>query len=92
MGEYRSLHRRKGQLDGGLEREPHAQGRVTFGDPEKPLRIVMRAGDKTPVLSLGEERALSAIPPEYATNAKKIDLKDLDTDELPKIFAPGGSK
>jgi hypothetical protein len=50
----------------------HAQGRVTFGDPEKPLRIVMRAGDKTPVLSLDEERALSAIPPEYATNAKKI--------------------
>jgi hypothetical protein len=32
----------------------------------------MRAGDKTPVLSLDEERALSAIPPEYATNAKKI--------------------
>ena len=68
MGEYRSLHRRKGQL----ERESHAQGRVTFGDPEKPLRIVMRADDKTPVLSLDEERALSAIPPEYATNAKKI--------------------
>lgn len=26
------------------------------------------------------------------TNAKKIDLKDLDTDELPKLFAPEGSK
>jgi hypothetical protein len=26
------------------------------------------------------------------TNAKKIDLKGLDTDELPKIFAVGGSK
>jgi hypothetical protein len=27
-----------------------------------------------------------------ATNAKKMDLKDLDTDELPKIFEPGGAK
>jgi hypothetical protein len=27
-----------------------------------------------------------------ATNAKKMDLKDLDADELPKIFEPGGSK
>ena len=27
-----------------------------------------------------------------ATNAKEMDLKDLDTDELPKIFEPGGSK
>jgi hypothetical protein len=27
-----------------------------------------------------------------ATNAQKMDLKDIDTDELPKIFAPGGSK
>ncbi len=26
------------------------------------------------------------------TNARKMDLKDLDTDELPKIFAVGGSK
>ncbi len=26
------------------------------------------------------------------TNAKKMDLKDLDTDELPKIFAVGGSR
>ena len=34
----------------------------------------MRADDKTPVLSLDEERVLSAIPPEYATNATKIRL------------------
>ena len=27
-----------------------------------------------------------------ATNAKKLELKDLDTDELPKIFAVGGQK
>ena len=52
----------------------HAQGRVTFGDPENPLWIVMRAGDKTPFLSRDEERVLSAIPPEYATNATKIRL------------------
>ena len=52
----------------------HAQGHVTFGDPENPLRIVMRTGDKTPFLSRDDERVLSAIPPEYATNAKMIRL------------------
>jgi DNA-binding MarR family transcriptional regulator len=52
----------------------HAQGHVTFGDPENPLWMVMRAGDKTPLLSLDEERVLSAIPSEYATNAAKIRL------------------
>ena len=52
----------------------HAQGRVTFGDPENPLRIVMRKGDKTPFLSRDEERVLSAIPREYVTDATKIRL------------------
>src|SRR6266699_3061968 len=52
----------------------HAQGRVIFGDPETPFWIVMRAGDKTPFLSRDEERVLSAIPREYATNATKIRL------------------
>jgi Mn-dependent DtxR family transcriptional regulator len=52
----------------------HAQGRVSFGDLKNPLWIVMRAGDNTPFLSRDEERVLSAIPPEYATNATKIRL------------------
>jgi predicted transcriptional regulator len=52
----------------------HAQGRVSFGDPENPFWIVMRAGDQTPFLSREEERVLSAIPPEYATNTTKIRL------------------
>lgn len=52
----------------------HAQGRVTFGDPENPFWIVMRAGDKTPLLSRDEERVLSAIPREYVTNVTKIRL------------------
>jgi DNA-binding IclR family transcriptional regulator len=52
----------------------HAQGRVRFGDPEKPFWIVMRAGDKTPLLSREEERVLSAIPRDYATDATKIRL------------------
>jgi DNA-binding IclR family transcriptional regulator len=52
----------------------HAQGRVRFGDPEKPFWIVMRAGDKTPLLSRDEERVLSAIPRDYATDATKIRL------------------
>ena len=52
----------------------HAQGRVSFGDPKSPFWIVMRAGDKTSLLSRDEERVLSAIPREYATNATKIRL------------------
>jgi predicted transcriptional regulator len=52
----------------------HAQGLVSFGDPENPFWIVMRAGDQTPFLSREEERVLSAIPPEYATNTTKIRL------------------
>ncbi|MGA8078733.1 MAG: hypothetical protein WB868_15285 [Xanthobacteraceae bacterium] len=50
----------------------HAQGRVAFGDPENPFWIVMRASDKTPLLSPEEGRVLSAIPRDYATNATKI--------------------
>jgi hypothetical protein len=52
----------------------HAQGRVSFGDPDKPFWIVMRAGDKTPLLARDEEHVLSAIPREYATDATKIRL------------------
>jgi len=52
----------------------HAQGRVSFGDPENPFWIVMRAGDQTPFLSRDEERVLSAVPSEYATDVTKIRL------------------
>jgi Mn-dependent DtxR family transcriptional regulator len=52
----------------------HAQGRVSFGDPDKPFWIVTRAGDKTPLLSRDEEHVLSAIPREYATDATKVRL------------------
>ena len=50
----------------------HASGHVRFADPENPFWIVMRAGDKTVVLSRHEERVLSAVPREYATDAVKI--------------------
>jgi DNA-binding IclR family transcriptional regulator len=50
----------------------YAQGRVNFGDPENPFWIVMRAGDKTSLLSREEERVLSAVPREYATDASRI--------------------
>ncbi len=52
----------------------HAQGRVSFADPENPFWIVTRAGDKTSLLSRDEERVLSAIPREYATDVTKIRL------------------
>jgi predicted transcriptional regulator len=50
----------------------HACGHVRFADPDNPFWIVMRAADKTPMLSRHEERVLSAIPREYATDAVKI--------------------
>ena len=52
----------------------YAQGHVTFGDPENPFWIIRRADDRTPLLSRNEERVLSAIPREYATNITKIRL------------------
>ena len=52
----------------------HAQGYVSFGDPVNAFWIVMRAGDKTRLLSRDEERVLSAIPLEYVTDATKIRL------------------
>ena len=52
----------------------HAQGRVAFADPEAPFWIVIRAGDMTSLLSRDEERVLSVIPREYATDAAKIRL------------------
>ena len=40
----------------------------------------------------GNEVASDDFSFKNSTNAKKLELKDLDTDELPKIFAVGGSK
>jgi hypothetical protein len=50
----------------------HAQGHVTFGDPENPFWIIRRADDRTPLLSRDDEHVLSAIPREYLTNVTKI--------------------
>ena len=49
----------------------HAQGYVSFGDQVNAFWIVMRAGDKTRLLSRDEERVLSAIPLEYLADAKR---------------------
>jgi DNA-binding MarR family transcriptional regulator/biotin operon repressor len=54
--------------------ELSARGRVRFGDPSTPFWLVLRTEDKTPFLSRDEERVLSAIPQEYATNTTKIRL------------------
>jgi DNA-binding MarR family transcriptional regulator len=50
----------------------HAQGLVTFGDPESPSWLVRRADDKSPILSRDEERVLSALPREHATDVRKL--------------------
>ena len=52
----------------------HAHGHVRLGDSERPLLIVSRTNDKTPLLLRNEERVLSAVPAEYVTSAKKIRL------------------
>jgi Mn-dependent DtxR family transcriptional regulator/predicted transcriptional regulator len=52
----------------------HARGYLSVADPEHPLWLVMRAGDKTRLLSREEERVLSAVPREYVTDATKIRL------------------
>ena len=50
----------------------HAQGLVSFGDPENPSWLVMRSDDTTPILSREEERVLSAMPSDYPTTAERI--------------------
>jgi Mn-dependent DtxR family transcriptional regulator len=52
----------------------YAQGRVRFGDPQTPFWLVMRADDKTALLSRDEARVLSVTPRDYATDATKIRL------------------
>jgi DNA-binding IclR family transcriptional regulator len=52
----------------------HAQGHVRFAEPEYPFWFVSRADDKTSLLSRDEERVLSVVPRDYATDATKIRL------------------
>jgi DNA-binding IclR family transcriptional regulator len=52
----------------------HALGCVSFGDSENPFWMVMRPGDDASLLSRDEERVLSGMPREYATDATKIRL------------------
>ena len=50
----------------------HALGRIAFGDPDDPFWIVMRAEDKSLILSYDEERVLSALPRERAADAARM--------------------
>jgi DNA-binding IclR family transcriptional regulator len=50
----------------------HRQGHVRFADPNDLSWWVMRADDETPLLTREQERVLSAIPRQYATDAVKI--------------------
>jgi len=45
---------------------------VTFGDPESPSWLVRRANDNSPTLSRDEERVLSALPREHATDVRRL--------------------
>ena len=65
----------------------HAQGYVSIGDQANILWMVMRAGDKTRLLSRDQERVLSAIPRDYVTDATKIRLAaHLPEDRVEKIL------
>jgi DNA-binding IclR family transcriptional regulator len=52
----------------------YSLGQIRLGDPERPLLIVSRINDETPLLSYEEERLLSAIPTDCATSAIKIKI------------------
>jgi DNA-binding IclR family transcriptional regulator len=66
----------------------HAQGLVTFGDPENPFWIVRRVDDRTRLLSRDEEHVLSAIPREYVTTVVKIRLAaSMPENKVQKILA-----
>ena len=76
----RSLARKLGLSRQGaihVMRRLYAQGHVKFGDPEDPSWWVMRTEDETPLLTRDQERVLSTIPGEYATNAVKVHRRTL---------------
>ena len=50
----------------------YARGHVRLGCPDRILFVVARIDDDTPLLSLHEERVLSAIPDDCATSIEKI--------------------
>ena len=53
-------------------RRLHRQGHVKFADPEDLSWWVLRVDDETPMITREQERVLSAIPREYATDVRKI--------------------
>ena len=53
-------------------RRLHRQGHVKFADSEDTSWWVLRADDDTPLLTWEQERVLSALPGEYATDAVQI--------------------
>ena len=64
----------------------HAQGLVDFGDPINPSWILKRADDKSPLLAPNEERVLSVLPREHATDATRLTAAaKLPTDEVERI-------
>ena len=48
----------------------HAQERIAFADPDHPSWLVRRPEDETQILSREEERVLSALSPQQATDAR----------------------
>jgi DNA-binding MarR family transcriptional regulator len=66
----------------------HAQGRVAFGDPDHPSWLIKRADDESPILSRDEERVLSMLPREGATDASRLRVAaELPGDDVERILA-----
>ncbi len=64
----------------------HAQGRISFGDPDHPSWLVKRADDDTPILSREEQRVLSALPRQRATDATGLGVvARLSDDEVEPV-------
>src|SRR5208337_1361783 len=75
--------------------ELHAQGRISLGDPDHPSWLVKRADDETPILSREEERVLSALPREHATDARGLvsvasKLSDSEVEPIVENLIVGG--
>ena len=59
---------------------------------DKSIRLRNQVIPTPPKTGVARQSLAVEAPVNNPTNAKRIDLKELDTDELPKIFAVGGSK
>ena len=60
----------------------YAAGFIRLGDGSKPLHVIARRNDPTPLLSYEQEHVLSVVPREFATTLSKIRVAANLSEEL----------